>query len=169
MDIAKVVTELGSFASVTALLVVAVVVLLGRRRPVDAALLVLGFALVYLAVDVTKAAIDRPRPAGPLVTTSEESFPSGHAAYSTAWIAVAVVLTRERGLPSQTAIITAAVVLSAAIGLSRVYLRAHYWSDVAGGWGLGVGIFGLLATIALVVEHVRHNEPEPAATPARSP
>ena len=169
VDIAKVVTELGSFASVTALLVVAVVVLLGRRRPVDAALLVLGFALVYLAVDVTKAAIDRPRPAGPLVTTSEESFPSGHAAYSTAWIAVAVVLTRERGLPSQTAIITAAVVLSAAIGLSRVYLRAHYWSDVAGGWGLGVGIFGLLATIALVVEHVRHNEPEPAATPARSP
>ena len=61
------------------------------------------------------------------------------------------------------------MLLSAAIGLSRIYLRAHYWSDVAGGWGLGVGIFGLLAAIALVVEYVRHNEREPAATPARSP
>ena len=36
------------------------------------------------------------------------------------------------------------MVLAAAIGLSRVYLRAHYWSDVAAGWGLGAGIFGLL-------------------------
>ena len=140
VDVAKAVTELGSFASVTALLV-------GGRRGrwwratgrLDAALLVLGFALVYLAVDVTKDAVDRVRPAGPLVDTSESSFPSGHAAYATAWIAVAVALTRERGLPSQAAIVTGAIVLTAAIGLTRVYLRAHYWSDVAAGWALGAG------------------------------
>ena len=39
---------------------------------------------------------------------------------------------------------TGAIALAAAIGLSRIYLRAHCWSDVAGGWGLGVGVFGLL-------------------------
>ena len=59
--------------------------------------------------------------------------------------------------------------LSAAIGLSRIYLRAHYWSDVAGGWALGVGIFGLLAAIALVVEYVRHNEREPPPRLHRAP
>ena len=55
----------------------------------------------------TKAAIDRPRPAGPLVDTSGPSFPSGHAAYST------VVGRRGGGahapiaaLPSQAAFIT---------------------------------------------------------------
>jgi membrane protein DedA with SNARE-associated domain/membrane-associated phospholipid phosphatase len=165
VDVAKAVTELGSFASATALLLVAVVVLVARSRPVDAALLVLGFALVYLAVDVTKDAVGRVRPAGPLVETSESSFPSGHAAYATAWIAVAVALTRERGLPSQAAIVTGAIALTAAIGLTRVYLRAHYWSDVAGGWALGIGIFGLLATIALIVEDVRNNARDTAASP----
>ena len=52
---------------------------------------------------------------------------------------------------------TGAVVLAAAIGLSRIYLRAHLWSDVAAGWGLGVGVFGLLAAIAMIVDHIRHN------------
>ena len=166
VDVAKAVTELGSFTSITALLVVAVVVLVARHRPVDAALLVLGFALIVLAVDVTKDAVDRVRPAGPLVDTSESAFPSGHAAYATTWIAAAVALTRERGLPSQAAIITAAIVLTAAIGLSRVYLRAHYWSDVAGGWALGAGIYGLVATIALIVEQVRNNDRSTAPTPS---
>ncbi len=53
--------------------------------------------------------------------------------------------------------------LAAAIGLSRIYLRAHYWSDVAGGWGLGAGVFGLLGAIVLIVEHIRHNDHERAA------
>ena len=158
VDVAKIVTELGSFPTVAALLVVSAVILAARERPADAALLVLGFALLYLAVDVTKDAVERVRPAGPLVDTSEGSFPSGHAAYATAWIAAAVALTRERGLPSQAAIVTGAFVVTAAVGLTRVYLRAHYWSDVAAGWALGAGIFGLLATIALIVESVRNNQ-----------
>ena len=47
--------------------------------------------------------------------------------------------------------------VAAAIGLSRVYLHAHLWSDVAAGWGLGVGVFGTLAAIAMIVDHIRHN------------
>ncbi len=165
VDVAKVVTELGSFATVSALVVAAGAVLVAGKRHRDAVLLLVGFALVVLAVDVAKDSIDRVRPAGPLVDASKSSFPSGHAAYATAWIAVAVVLTRERGLPSQAAIVTGAVILTAAIGLTRVYLRAHYWSDVAAGWGLGLGIFGLVATIALIVEAVRNNERSTAPSP----
>jgi undecaprenyl-diphosphatase len=47
--------------------------------------------------------------------------------------------------------------IAAAVGVTRVYLRAHWWSDVAGGWGLAAGIFALLAGIAFVVEHIRNN------------
>ena len=71
------------------------------------------------------------------------------------------MFTRRLRLAS-AALVTGAVVLAVAIGLSRIYLRAHLWSDVAGGWGLGVGIFGLLAVVAMVVDHMRHNARESA-------
>jgi hypothetical protein len=36
---------------------------------------------------------------------------------------------------------------------------------VAGGWGLGIGIFGTLAAIAMLVQYMRHNEGERAPRP----
>ena len=100
-------------------------------------------------MDVAKDGVDRPRPAGPLVDTASRAFPSGHAAYATTWIAVrGGAHARERGLAEPGGDLTAAIVLAAAIGLSRVYLRAHYWSDVAGGWALGARSSACCATIA---------------------
>ena len=52
--------------------------------------LVVGLALTYAAVHITKDAVDRPRPARPLVDVDGGSYPSGHAAYAVTWVAVAV-------------------------------------------------------------------------------
>jgi membrane-associated phospholipid phosphatase len=103
--------------------------------------------------------VDRPRPTEPLVSrVSGSSYPSGHAGYSTAWVAAAVALTRVLpGLASRAGLVVAGLVVSAAVGLSRIYLRVHYWSDVVGGWGLGFGVFGACATIALIVAFFRQN------------
>jgi membrane-associated phospholipid phosphatase len=60
------------------------------------------------------------------------------------------------------ALVFVALGIAVAVGISRIYLRAHWWSDVAGGWGLGAGIFALLAAVVLVVEHIRNNEDERA-------
>ena len=172
VDVATVVSALGALPTVTALVAVAAVVLAVRRRVAELIVLVGGLGLIYAAVHIAKAAVDRPRPAGPLVETALSSYPSGHAAYATAWIAVAVLLTRRLGLAGYAALVTGAIVVAAAVGLSRIYLRAHYWSDVAGGWGIGVGIFALLTAMALVVDHIRHNggerAPEPPAPVARA-
>ena len=157
---AKIVSGFGSLPACAALVVITAFVLALRRRPVEMVPLLLGFALIYLAVHVAKAGIDRPRPANPLIDTRGSAFPSGHAAYATAWLAAAIAFTRRLGLVS-AALVTGSIILVAAIGLSRIYLRAHYWSDVAGGWGIGVGIFGLLAAIVMIVEHIRHNVEEP--------
>ena len=155
-DVAKVVTDLGAFPAAAAVVVVTSIVLAARGRLAEVAVLAGGFALIYVSVQIAKAGIDRPRPEAPAVDTSGSSFPSGHAAYSTAWVAAALMFTRRLKLVG-AAVVTAAVVLAVAIGLSRIYLRAHLWSDVAGGWGLGVGIFGLLAVIAMIVDHMRQN------------
>jgi undecaprenyl-diphosphatase len=155
-DIAKVVTELGAFPTCLGVVLVTSVVLASRRRFSEMLVLLVGFALIYLTVEVTKSAIDRPRPDAPLIETEGSSFPSGHAAYATAWIACALMFTRRLHVVS-AAIVIGAVVIAVAVGLSRIYLHTHLWSDVAGGWGLGVGVFGLLAVVAIVVDYMRHN------------
>jgi membrane protein DedA with SNARE-associated domain/membrane-associated phospholipid phosphatase len=155
-DVAKAISDLGALPTCIGVVVATSIVLAARGRIAEVVVLAGGFLLIYLAVHVTKAGIDRPRPTAPLVDTDGSSFPSGHAAYSAAWVAAALMFTRRLGLAS-AALVTGAVVLAAAIGLSRIYLRAHLWSDVAGGWGLGVGIFGLLAVIVMIVDHMRHN------------
>jgi membrane protein DedA with SNARE-associated domain/membrane-associated phospholipid phosphatase len=165
VDVARVVSAFGSLVAVLIAVVSTSLLVAAYHRWTEAAVLVLGTALIYAAVHITKAGIDRPRPADPLVETSLSSFPSGHAAYATAYIAVALILTRRLGIVANAALVTVAIVLAAAVGLSRIYLRAHYWSDVAAGWGIGCGIFAALAAIALIVNYVRHNggqrEPEP--------
>ena len=164
IDIAKVITDLGAFPSVATLVVAVSLLLAARRNWVELATFVLGSVAIYASVQLTKSGIDRPRPSGPLVDTRGASFPSGHAAYSTVWAAAAVVVARVvPGVASRTALVGGALVLAAAIGLSRMYLRVHYWSDVAGGWGLGAGVFGACAVIALIVSFVRHNDGDPDA------
>jgi undecaprenyl-diphosphatase len=157
IDVAKVVTTLGAFPTVATLVVGTSVLLVVRGRYAEALVLVVGLALVYVAVNVTKAELGRERPGGAFVGTSGHAYPSGHTAYATAWIAVAVALTRTRRLFTSGTLVFVAIAIAAAVGLSRLYLRAHWWSDVAGSWGLGAGIFALLAAIALVVEYIRHN------------
>jgi undecaprenyl-diphosphatase len=157
VDVVKVFTDLGSLAVVGPLVAVSCVMLAMRRKPAELFCLLVGLILVVIAVHVTKAAIDRPRPPGALIDTSGSSFPSAHAAYSTAYVAMAVIASRVLpGLGSRAILVTGAVIVSAAIGMSRIYLGAHYWSDVVGGWGLGAGIFGLCAVVAMVVVHVRN-------------
>jgi membrane protein DedA with SNARE-associated domain/membrane-associated phospholipid phosphatase len=161
VDLAKLVTHLGAFPTAAALVVGTALLLVVRKRYAEALVLIVGLALVYVAVNVTKEALGRERPGGAFVGTSGQAYPSGHAAYATAWIAAAVALTRRRRLVASGTLVFIALAVAVAVGVSRVYLRAHWWSDVAGGWGLGAGIFALLAAIALVVEYIRHNEGEP--------
>ena len=141
VDVAKLVTSLGAFPTAATLVVGAAVLLAARKRYAEALLLVLGLALVWVAVTVTKDALGRERPGGSFVGTSGHAYPSGHAAYATAWVAVAVALTRTLRFVTSGVLVFIALAIAAAVGISRVYLRAHWWSDVAGGWGLGAGIF----------------------------
>jgi undecaprenyl-diphosphatase len=157
-DIAKAVTYLGSLTVVVIATLVTIVVLLTRRRIIESVTLAAGLLVTWAAVHIFKAAIDRPRPADPLVDTVGQSYPSGHAAYAVAWIAIAVVLTRTLpGLARTTVAIIGSIVVAVAVGLTRVYLRAHYLSDVVGGAGLAAAIFAMAGMTGLVVVFLRHN------------
>jgi undecaprenyl-diphosphatase len=156
--VAEVVSAIGSLPVTATLTGLACVLLAWRRRGLELVVQLAGFVLIVIAVHVAKGIVDRPRPPDPLTGTSGSAYPSGHAAYSTVYVALAMSASRVLGrLGSRAALVTAAIVIAAAVGGTRIYLRAHWWSDVAGGWGLGLGIFATLASVALVVDYVRHN------------
>jgi membrane protein DedA with SNARE-associated domain/membrane-associated phospholipid phosphatase len=159
-DVVVWVTALGSQPIVALVVAATALWAVARRRYLDATALAVGLLVTWLAVDVAKAAYDRPRPPGSHVLTEGMSYPSGHASYAVAWVACAVVLVRGgAGIATRFAIVTAAVVLAFAIALSRVYLRAHYLSDVDGGLAMATAIFSLVGVAAVVVDHLRQNEP----------
>ena len=162
VSIAKVVTTLGAFPVAAALVVVAGAVLLWQREFVETLVLTVGLALTVVSVHLIKAATDRPRPPDPLVSTDLSAYPSSHAAYAITWVAVAVVVSRALpNLASRAVLISVAIVIAAVVGLSRVYLRAQWLSDVTGGWGLGAALFSLCGLTALVVGYVRDNARRP--------
>lgn len=157
-DVLKVATDLGTFLTLAVVLWVTCLTLALHRHFAEVVALLAGAVLLYLGVQLTKAGVDRPRPTMPLVSSQGSSFPSGHAAYSTIWVAVAVVMARAMPGPvSRVVLVTGGLTIASVVGLSRIYLRAHYWSDVAAGWGLGAAALGSCAAVALVVDHIRNN------------
>jgi undecaprenyl-diphosphatase len=159
VDAAKIITDLGSLPAVALLVLTTGAALLRHRHAIEAAALTGGLALTFAAVHIAKAAYDRPRPEGALIHSAGAAYPSGHSAYSIAWIAVAVALAR--GVPrfaGQAVLVVVALVVAALIGWTRVELRAHYLTDVLGGWALGAAIFALCGVAGLLVGYVRHND-----------
>jgi undecaprenyl-diphosphatase len=103
----------------------------------------LGLLVVILVgrglSEVQKYWIARARPElePHLVVVKTSSFPSGHATSSMIfYLALALALTAPGGQRRMAAI--AAVLLSLAIGTSRVMLGVHWPSDVIGGWSFGL-------------------------------
>ena len=159
VDLSKIVSFVGTAGFLVWLVVAASVTLLAMRRPLEAGALSFGAILTYVAVHVAKGAYDRPRPTGGLVDASGSAYPSGHAAYSVAWVAVAVAFWHAiPALTGRAFVVVIGLVVAAAIGLSRVQLHVHYYTDVLGGWGLGAACFALCGVVALVIDNLRHTE-----------
>lgn len=155
-DVAKALTNLGMLPVAGGALAIAALVLLARCHRLEGLALLAGLGITVVSVQVVKHAVGRPRPPDPLVHTSGLAYPSGHAAYAVCWVAIAVAL--RHALPRlalRTAVLVTGVVLAVVVGVTRIYLRAHWFSDVAGGWGLAATAFALSGIVALVVAFVR--------------
>ena len=157
--VSKFFTFLGSGGFVWALTAVCAAALAWRRHWTELGVLLAGMVLITIGFHEIKVAIDRPRPPEPLVGSTGSSFPSGHAAHSViyVWLATTIVVRLRRGLARATLVVVAGIVLTALVGLSRVYLSVHYLSDVSAGWALGAACFSVTAAIGLVVSQLRHN------------
>jgi membrane-associated phospholipid phosphatase len=109
----------------------------GRRR--DAYLLLGGALGIELLNAVLKLVFHRPRPELAYVHLDTYSFPSGHAAGSAAIYGILLYLVARGRRPKIAVVCSVAYVVAVAtICFSRLYLEAHYLSDVLAGASLGL-------------------------------
>jgi undecaprenyl-diphosphatase len=112
--------------------------------------MLLAMLLAGVADTVIKRTVPRARPSvhaetrwgGPHFSSKYHSFPSGHVGASTAFFGVLLIARRRIGL--------ACLPIPILIGISRMYLGAHYLSDVVCAAILGT-LCALLVTYFLLL------------------
>jgi undecaprenyl-diphosphatase len=132
-------------------IVVAIALLVWWRVGWREMVMILAGALLAATSSVFKAVVDRPRPSPDLVTVFAQadtsSFPSGHSffAFMIFGLIAYLSITRLQNSILRTSILFVTIVLILLVGISRVYLGAHWPSDVIGGYLTGgVFLFGLI-------------------------
>ena len=128
---------------------IASIVLAVRRRWRAFGAFVLTWVASEELLSFLKAWFHRGRPPGPLVSTNGYSFPSGHAVAGAA-MAVALVLAFFPPGDRRRKWEWIAIGFAFVMAFSRVYLYAHWFSDVVAGVLLGFGI--ALGSAALATE-----------------
>lgn len=141
------ITLLGHPAVVVFIGVLVVVMSLGLGNHQVAMIFMIG--LVALAMGSSlKLVLRRPRPATPYAARMNQhsfSFPSGHT-YGVALIYGLGILEALNSFISPWGEVFAIILLPVIVlvGLSRVYLGAHYFLDVIGGWILAIPMLLLI-------------------------
>ncbi len=170
-EMARDVTALGGVTVLTFLTLAAAGFLWLLRRRGTALYLLASVASGVALSTTAKALFDRPRPDlvphGSVVYTA--SFPSGHALMAAVvylTLAVLVALTfPERRL--RVYVMSLAVLVTVAVGLSRVYLGVHWPTDVLAGWAAGGAWALACAALALLLSRRGTIEAESAERPGR--
>jgi membrane-associated phospholipid phosphatase len=163
------VTQLGSVPAMVTLAVGVALALVMQRRRLLALVWLIAPAGGALLDVILKHFFERGRPPfhDPAINETTLSFPSGHSMGSVVGYGLlAYLLVRAaRHWWMRLAIIAAASVLVLAIGFSRIFLGAHYFSDVLGGYTVG-GFW--LASCILTIEAVRRRPRQAVEVPPTS-
>jgi undecaprenyl-diphosphatase len=119
-----------------------------RGRRGWAVALVVSSAGASLLNEAFKRLFLRPRPPAPYLSASGYAFPSGHATLALAFYGLCAWLALRSRLPRGWKVLAvgASILLVLVVGASRVYLSAHWLSDVLGGYATGAAWLTLCIT-----------------------
>ncbi|BDH55844.1 phosphatase PAP2 family protein [Tsukamurella sp. PLM1] len=158
------VTTVGNTVSLIVIATIGVLFLLRRGRRAWAGYCAATSLLAWGLMAGLKVLFGRERPPIPprLVEIDSLSFPSGHALNS--MVVLGVLAVAAAGTTGRRWPLVAALVGSFAIGMSRVYLAAHWMTDVLAGWAIGA-LLVLIGYAALRFTSGRAGRPGPRAGP----
>ena len=148
-------TELGAWQAVFAGMVLAVIWMAFRGQVILAFGLCVSVCIGEVLVWALKGLLLRARPSvdHALVTASGASFPSGHAFVAFAFYGYLAVLAFHLVTGKMRAVLGAGfLIVAMAIGLSRIYLGAHWPSDVLASYFLGITWLATLFSMTPLIE-----------------
>lgn len=93
-----------------------------------------SIALSTILNNVIKVIVRRPRPLNMLIVENTLSYPSGHMMASTTMYGLLVYFLIKSNVPKKYKVFYAItlILFALSIGFSRIYLRAHFFTDVFG-------------------------------------
>ncbi|MGH9009380.1 MAG: phosphatase PAP2 family protein [Acidimicrobiia bacterium] len=156
--IMQVVTTLGGSAFLIPL-VLAVGVWYWRRHGTARPLMLLAAAYgsSWFVSQSIKVLVGRARPPAGVALGhfSGYAFPSGHATEAAAvWGMLAVVLVAGAPRSQRNKVVGAAVTVVVMVGITRLYLAAHWLTDILAGWCFGsLCVLGVLAASQAITGH----------------
>lgn len=149
-------TALGGWTVVTVLTGAVIGYLAIARHTATALFILVSVGIGTLMGTLLKLLFDRRRPdlVAHLVDVNTSSFPSGHAMNSAiVYLTLGALLARAQDSRARRVyVLSLAIALTLAVGLSRVYLGVHWPSDVLGGWIVGASWALLCSLIAWSIQ-----------------
>ncbi|RVW06424.1 phosphatase PAP2 family protein [Rhodococcus spongiicola] len=146
-DIMTVVTHSGGTVAVFAVVAVVTILLLRRQHRAEAVMVSGAMLTGWALMSSLKLLFGRMRPpaSARLVELDTYSFPSGHAMMTAilACVLGAVVVRFVTPGVRRISLLVLLACYTLAVGASRVYLGAHWLTDVLAGWAFGVVWAGL--------------------------
>jgi membrane-associated phospholipid phosphatase len=153
------VTYLGSTQVVSSIAAAFGLYFISRRRLYWLAALLSSVFGGMLLNKLLKYAVHRPRPFfdNPLLTLTSYSFPSGHTMMATTLYAVIAtyLFAKTPELRLRVPIILGASLIILSVGFSRIYLGAHYLSDVIAAMAEGLAWLSLCLTVIYSIRRQR--------------
>lgn len=160
LTVSQIISEIGSPTTMGVIAVIGGVILLVRRRVMMLVIWAAVFAGGGSLERLLKHEVHRSRPAFTPTPPVEQSlsFPSGHTmmcAIGMGMLVYMLTVPRHMPRPWRGILIGLAVSLVVAVGISRVYLGAHYPSDVVGGLAFGTAWVSACVAVVGLAQHRR--------------
>jgi len=121
-------------------------IFISRKRKKQGFIFALALICGFAIEKGIKFLFERQRPTGQLIQDLENSFPSGHATFAVILFSLMIYFYKDeiKDKFRKNFFIVANILLILFVGFSRLYINAHWFSDVLAGFALGFFVLNII-------------------------